>query len=344
MATIVLADDGIAFDGHTAETAPLGGAESAFVGLAEALAGRGHDVHVANRCAAPLDHKGVRWRPLGDGLPDDADLYIANRGHRLIGRVPEALTRVFWIHNPARYLLKGRYLARLAWWRPTIVFSGAYHASTYPAWAPSGGRLIIPYGVPDLFRGAAPRGEAPPPRAIFTSSPLRSLDWLLELWTTRIRPAVPRAELHVFSGAATYGAAGLAKAAEMQQVLERAGALAAAGAVLHGAVAKPALKAELAAARLYLYRGDINETFCMSAAEAQAMGVPAVVEPIGSLPERVEHGATGFVVRGAAEYAAAAVRLLSDDALWHAQHRAALERQGRFGWDDAARCFEKLLP
>ena len=38
MAHVVMADDGIAFDGATAEAGPLGGAETAFVALAEALA------------------------------------------------------------------------------------------------------------------------------------------------------------------------------------------------------------------------------------------------------------------------------------------------------------------
>ena len=38
MASVVMADDGIAFDGATAEAGPLGGAETAFVALAEALA------------------------------------------------------------------------------------------------------------------------------------------------------------------------------------------------------------------------------------------------------------------------------------------------------------------
>jgi hypothetical protein len=39
MAGVVMADDGIAFDGVMAETAPLGGAETTFVALAEALCG-----------------------------------------------------------------------------------------------------------------------------------------------------------------------------------------------------------------------------------------------------------------------------------------------------------------
>ena len=39
MLDIVMADDGIAFDGRTAASGPLGGAETAFVALAEAFAG-----------------------------------------------------------------------------------------------------------------------------------------------------------------------------------------------------------------------------------------------------------------------------------------------------------------
>jgi len=38
MADIVMADDGVVFDGRIGATSPLGGAEAAFVSLAEALA------------------------------------------------------------------------------------------------------------------------------------------------------------------------------------------------------------------------------------------------------------------------------------------------------------------
>src|SRR5262245_5797162 len=103
MAEIVFADDGIAFDGRSAEIAPIGGAESALVGLAEALATRGHRVTVHNNCAAALDHKGVAWRRIAEGTPEQADLYIANRGDKLLLRVPKARRTIFWIHNPAGY-------------------------------------------------------------------------------------------------------------------------------------------------------------------------------------------------------------------------------------------------
>lgn len=340
MAHIVMADDGIPFDGATAAARPLGGAESAFVQLAEALAARGHRVETRNRCEAPADHGGVAWRRLDDPWPAACDLYIANRGHRLLGRLPGAATTAFWIHNPCRYLLKTRYLWRLALRRPVIVFLGASHAATLPGWVPSGGRQIIPHGVADLFRTLPPRNDPPPPRAVFTSNPLRGLDWLLEVWTTRIHPRMPKAVLDVYSGASVYGGA---KAAEMAAVLDRAAALSGRGVRLHAPVGKAPLADVLRDARVMLYRGDENETFCFAVAEAQAVGTPAVACPLGSLPERIADGETGFLAADADAFAERALAVLGDDALWRRLHDGALARRPASGWDAAAAAFESLM-
>jgi len=344
MAAIVLADDGIRFDGRTMETEPLGGVESSAVFLMEELARRGHDVLVCNKCAAPLEHNGVRWSPIEDGMPAAADLYIANRGDKLLPLMPKARRTVFWIHNPAQYLLKWRYLSKLWRIKPAIVFIGDYHATTYPRWAPEGGRVVIPYGIPDLFRAAEPAPETPPPRAVFTSNPLRSLDWLLDLWAAHIHPHVPASELHVFSGAATYGAVGEAKAQAMEAVLEKARGLAEKGVVLRGPVPKARLVDELRASRVMLYRGDLNETFCLAVGEAQAVGVPAVVQNLGSVVERVENGVTGAIAGDDRTFIEAVRALLTDDDLWRRQHLAALDKQRRWGWPEAAAAFERLIP
>ncbi len=68
----------------------------------------------------------------------------------------------------------------------------------------------------------------------------------------------------------------------------------------------PHLVAALEGARVMLYRGDEGETFCLALAEAQALGVPAVVQKLGAVVERVIDGVTGtiagddeaFVARG----------------------------------------------
>jgi len=343
MASVVMGDDGIAFDGAMAEAAPLGGAETAFVALAEALAGRGHQVEVRNRCAAALIRKGVRWAPLSADVPEVCDLFIGNRGHRAIGLVRRARRRLFWLHNPARYLRKPRNLLRLAWYHPTLVVTGAYHAETVPAWLPRGGCEIIPYGVLDCFRGAVPR-EPPAPRAIFTSNPLRGLDWLLDLWVSRIAPGVPGAELHIYAGPGVYRGLSAARAAEMEAILARADALAAFGVRRFDPLGREALAATLIEARVMLYRGDPGETFCLALAEAQAMGVPAVVTPLGAVGERVVDGVSGRVVCGDDDFAAAAIAVLHDDGLWRRWHLAALAHQRGLNWDTVAARYEALIP
>jgi glycosyltransferase involved in cell wall biosynthesis len=338
MARVVMADDGIAFDGAMAAAGPLGGAETAFVALAEALAARGHAVEARSNCTAPLDYNGVAWAPLAHGVPGECDLYIGNRGHRVIG-LSRPRRRLFWLHNPARYLRKPRNAWRLAWHRPILVTTGAYHASTVPAWLPRGGHEVIPYGILDLFRGAAPR-PPPPPHAVFTSNPLRGLDWLLDLWTSRIAPSVGRAELHIYAGPAVYGAA---VNAGMEAILGRADALTESRVFRHAPAGREAIAAVLAGARVMLYRGDPGETFCLSLAEAQAMGVPAVVQPIGAVAERVRDAVSGRVAVDDDAFAEAAIAALRDDALWQRWHLGALGSQRGLSWDTVAARFEAMI-
>ena len=342
MARIVMADDGIAFDGLSAAAGPLGGAETAFAALAEALAARGHRVAARSRCERRLTHQGVAWAPLADGFPDSCDLYIANRGHRLIGLIRRAARRLLWLHNPARYLQKPRVLWPLARWRPALVVSGAYHAGTVPKWLPHGGVEIVPYGILDPFQRAGER-VPPLPCAIFTSNPLRGLDWLLDLWRTRIRPAVPEAELHVYGGPAVYGGGAAKQAGPISAVLARAAAMPETGVRVYPPLGRAALPDALAAARVMLYRGDPGETFCLAVAEAQAMGVPAVVQPLGSLGERVVDGVSGRVAVSDGEFAEAAIAALRDDDLWRRWHLGALEHQRGLSWDAVAARFEALI-
>jgi glycosyltransferase involved in cell wall biosynthesis len=345
-AVIVMADDGLPFDARSAEAGPLGGAETAFIGLARGLAARGHTVHAFTKTKQRFEQDGVSWASIEAGVPTSADLYIANRGHRLLDLVPRARRTAFWVHNPARYVVKPRYLGRLWRRRPTVVFLGPFHATTLPAWVPTGGRQIIPYGITEIFRHAQARTVPPAPRAIFTSNPLRRLDWVLDRWAEGIRPRVPDAELHVFSSLATYGGGSPEKQALAEPILRRAQALEKAGVVLRPPVSKAELVQELAMARVFLYGGDPGETFCLAAAEAQASGVPGVVSRSTCLAERVRAGETGFVLgdHDAAGFAARAVDLLTDDALWFRQHHAALAAQRGLSWDEAAGLWEGLLP
>jgi len=107
----------------------------------------------------------------------------------------------------------------------------------------------------------------------------------------------------------------------------------------HAPARREALWEAMRASRVMLYGGHRAEAFCLSVAEAQALGVPAVVRPIAVLPERVRDGVTGYVAQGDTDFAQRAVALLTDDALWRSQHDAALALQQGLGWDEVAREF-----
>ena len=130
----------------------------------------------------------------------------------------------------------------------------------------------------------------------------------------------------------------------MAPVLDKARSLAGKGVVLRDPVPKDDLIAEFAQARVLLYRGDPGETFCLAVGEAQAAGVPCVVQDIGCVAERIIDEETGFVAATDEAFAGASLRLLSDDELWQRQSAAAIANQRSWGWDDAAAAFEELIP
>jgi hypothetical protein len=338
---IVMASEGPRIPAAAIGSRPLGGAETAFALLAEALAVH-HDVQVEAGEEPPERLGRVAWAPPGTALAagETPDLVIATRVPRLFGRLPRTGRRVLWLHNPADYLTKPRHLVPLLRARPILVTLGAAHRATLPAWLP-GRRVIIPLAVAPPFDQRQEPRVPPPPVAIFTSNPMRGLDWLLIQWATRIRSAVPWAELHLYSSAATYGGdAQLALRAT--SVLARAAAMGAAGVVIQKPLPRPALAERLRGARAMLYRGDAGETFCLALAEAQAQGLPCVVTNLGAVAERIVDGETGTIAADPEAFSAAAIRLLSDDALWSAQHAAALARGPGPGWPDVAAQFADL--
>jgi len=148
--------------------------------------------------------------------------------------------------------------------------------------------------------------------------------------------------LHIYAGPAVYGD-GAAKSGEMEAVLARADALYEHGVRRHAPVGREALALVLTGARVMLYRGDPGETFCLALADAQAMGVPAIVQPLGSVAERIVDGQTGRVAVSDGEFTEAAIAVLRDDDLWRRWHRSALATQRGLGWDEVAARYEALL-
>lgn len=347
-ARIVIADATNRYDGRDLATRPLGGTETSVIQLAEALARRGHDVTCLTHTGARITHQGVTWVPLGAGAPERCTLLLAVQHPELLGLVRRPERGALWIvwvptgfRRPAR-------VARMWWHRPEPVCVSEFQARTYPAWLPGPRPLaVIPFGLPSAVRGHGPLPAPPPPRAIFASNPQRDLPWLIEVWARAILPRVPAAELHIYGirdYAYRFGEAWVETPARLGQFLPAS--LPAAGRASlrpHPPAPREALWAAMRGSRLMLYGGHPTEAFCLAVAEAQALGVPAVVRRIAVMPERVRDGETGFVAADEDAFVERAVAMLRDDLLWRRQHEAALRLQQGWSWDAMAAAFEARL-
>ena len=133
MSKILFIDNGIEFDSVLFRQRALGGAEVAFVSLVEELAKLNLEVVVYNNCKNQGLIKNVRWKKLDDKvLNEKFDVLVVNRGDKFLNFRKDCKKRFFWIHNPAKYLLKFRYLSKLFFNKFKIIFSSEYHKSTYP--------------------------------------------------------------------------------------------------------------------------------------------------------------------------------------------------------------------
>ncbi len=340
---ITLIDESVPFDGRSPATVPLGGPEKAFAELATALARADHQVVALNRVAEAVTVEGVDWRPLAEAVSSGpTDLLIALRKPRLLALVAEAGRRVLWCTGDAARLDRAANRNALARYRPHLAFLGPNQAERWR------GRVDVPVsvirpGVAKTFLDAGPLDPTCPPRAVVTSHPARGLDWLIKLWTGSLHPALPSARLEVYSAVLSGGLAGRPVPESLRPLL---------GAVLDaqdkGVVVRPPLgdtgMAEaFARARVHLYPGAPEDTFCYSLTETQACGLPAVARPLGAAGEVIVNGETGYLAPDDPAFVNLALMILRDDDCFAGLSTEARDRQRKRGWDEVAHLFATLV-
>lgn len=339
---LTFVDDSIAFDGYSPSSQPLGGSEKAFASLPPALARRGHEVWVFNRCGFKVNVDGSHWETWDGERPTASDVLIAHRLPKLLDFLPAAARKLLWVTSPIVPLDSGPNRALLQRHRPTIVFvSEAQRAE----WSnPDGLRVVVsPPGLSPAYLEDEPMEPAEPPRVLCTTHPLAGLDGLLDLWTNRVRPAVPAAELHVYSALLDRGQLGAEVEDDVRRVLDKA--LAAAGQGV--TIKRPAGDADMAGiyrqARLHLYPGAVSWSYAWTLAESQACGLPAVARASAAAAERIGDGQTGIVAANDDALVNAAINLLADRFSFdRMSHTARLVKRGR-SWHVAAAEFESVL-
>jgi ubiquinone/menaquinone biosynthesis C-methylase UbiE/glycosyltransferase involved in cell wall biosynthesis len=306
----------------------LGGSESACMGLAEALAQRGHDVHCfATHLEAEGIWRGVSWHEAESLLVPilefaAPDVFCSLRMPQVFALYQPAKLNLLWCQD---LLVDPSVVAALSQ-VDKLYFVSEFHKKQWlglqpilepMAWVTRNG--IDPTQIPDLSALTKERH-----RYIYVSRPERGLKPLLSMWPA-IRKAQPDAELRICRYRSMYDGEGgevAAMCARFDRATERVQQQVG-GIVQLGQLNKRQLYAEIAQARLMLYPGVVNfsETNCIAATEAQACGTPLISSWKGALPETL-HPDAGVLIDG--------------DAMSPAYQQAFLEAVQRLSADDAA--------
>ncbi len=306
-----------AYDDETLAAAPMGGIQSATARLALQLAASGMKVSVMNARNDARMGGGVRWLPRGV-VPDTQhyDAVIVNNEPKLFDLVKPQIAKgakpYMWLHNPAglwKFIRKGRIMPLLRY-RPHAVFIGTVQRRE--GWYMRDASVIL-HSIPPFYF-STPR-ETPPQNkdAVFISKSYRGLRYALHVWRDKIHPRMNRARFIIFSDVDGFDHLGISDAEAARCGIVRAARL-----------PRPELAAALQDMRLMFYPGHADETFCLAAAEASALGLPIVTRGIGSLSERVVHGKTGYVASCDNDIADHVCRLMTDDGVWMDMHRNSI--------------------
>jgi glycosyltransferase involved in cell wall biosynthesis len=328
----------------------LGGSETAVIRLAEELSNLDHPVTVYCPVDSPGYYNGVCYRDGQQFSPQvRSDMYIA-------WRMPEAAdwdinTRrlILWMHDTdAGDRLTPERAARF----DNVVVLTEWHKQhllkRYEFLDPD--KLVVIGNGVDLERFADPI-QKDPYKVVYSSSPDRGLDIILEHIWPKVVEQVPKAELHVYYGWNNFDSAAQLPGYEyllqfkhkVQQLF-----LDSKNVVQHGRIPQDRLAQELQEATIWLYPTYFTETYCITAIEAQLAGAIPVTNHLAALSETVK---SGIIIEGDVrdtntqlKYVDAVVQLLTRrGTVEHDLKKLVIENAPARSWRSVAESFAKLL-
>jgi glycosyltransferase involved in cell wall biosynthesis len=330
-----------AWNPRTLTASGLGGSETAVIKVAEAFSKQGHRAIVYSSVDEPGYYDGVCYRDQTHFRSQiESDLFIAWRWPEAADLPINTKRLVLWLHDTdaGDRLTEARASKFTA-----IVVLTEWHKQhvlkTYP-FLKADRIFVIGNGV-DLCRFDE-QVERNPNRVIYSSSPDRGLDVILEHIWPKVLEEVPEAELHVY-----YGWNNIDKFTPMyphlQEFKHKVMSLMvnSKNVTQHGRVDQAVLAKEFQRSSLWLYPTYFTETYCITAVEAQLAGAIPITNHLAGLAETVK---SGVIIDGdvhdsevQAKYIKATVTLLQQPMKERrAIHKKVSQHAPAISWDRVA--------
>jgi glycosyltransferase involved in cell wall biosynthesis len=344
---------------------PLGGTHSAMINLAGELVKKGNEVIIFCNCQGSEGiFNGVEYRLTGKIISyskeNDIDVFICVASESTLKINIRAKKTILWLHNDYSPYWNNE-LSDIASQISYYMAVKADKVVTVSKWQTDIIKEI--FKVPEkqieiksngvnlaLFNQDISRKNQ---KLMYTSAPDRGLDLLLVIFP-ELKKIFPELELHIYSSFSSWGKNDLEYKEIEQEVFEHVNQP---GVFQHKPLPVHLLARELQSSYLWLYPNHpapdtyfFAETFCISALEAQAAGLPVITSNRGALPEIVVQDKTGSLIEGdpySQEYKdkfiLATTTLLNDQKLWQQYSEQALNWAEKFSWPVIAGEWQEFL-
>ena len=328
----------------------LGGSETAFIQMTQALARRGHQVWAFNNCPRPGLHGGVRWHNFPESLRllarETFDIFVVSRYAGFFSLPLAAGLKVLWNHDT---LDNPRELKLVHDEIDLFLVLSDFHRDNFLIRLPQlDDRLVVTRNGLDFELMDQSAVEPPDPDLlIHASRPERGLRLLLEEIWPRLHHRHPELKLQVCG----YQLKLEGLPPDLAETYRRVDSLLAAtpGVINLGSLGKQEYYRRLGQSALMLYPSIFPEISCLAVLEAQGLGVPALTSDAFALSESVPEPELRVGGRpGTPEYIHAYV----ERALHLLKDRRKLARLGQaaraavrahYAWDQVAAEWDRLF-
>jgi len=301
----------------------LGGIEDCNLHLANNLIKLGLDVKLACIIKRKIKYGRLNIIPINylkaDNLSHLCDILICSNTSKYFHR-QKNIVKILWLHNQLQIekSIRKNELLSIILNKPNCVFVSNYLKNITSSFYPFESRLVIPNGCSELFLKNK-RKKLIKPIFVWTVRRDKGLTEIINMWSSFIFKKEPAAELHIY---------GLKNKLD-KKIIDRYKSI---GIKFFGIVNKKILAKKYSYSTAMIHPG-YDETFCISALEAQASGLPILTFNRTALSERVVNDISGYKVDSFQKMSNKAIKLINNPSLLKKLSNNSINLSKKYSWE-----------
>jgi glycosyltransferase involved in cell wall biosynthesis len=311
----------------------VGGIEHCNIELARQLNKLGHHVNIASLITKKQEFQNIINFPLeyvhSINLNKICDVAISSNFSKGF-KNQKNIIKILWMHNELQIekSIRKNELLPILINRPHCVFVSKYLKNKTSNLYPFKTRIVISNGCSKLFLNNK-RKNKKKPIFVWTIKRERGLKEIIKIWCNFVIKENPIVELHIY---------GLKKKLN-KKIRNYYNNL---GIKFFGIVDRKILANKYSYSTAMIHPG-YDETFCVSALEAQASGLPIITFNRSALSERVSNNINGYKVKSFEEMGKAIIKIINNNHEWKNLSDNAINFSKKYDWNNIALTWHDYL-